>query len=195
MFGQVQTPSFVHGLPQTETAVAYARDAHEGQRRKVDGAPFIEHPLEVASLLYDTGASDHVIAAGALHDVIEKTDADEAEIRRRFGARVSRIVAAVSEDATIDSYTERKAELRARAARAGPNALMVLAADKVSKARELRLNEGAMRRSHRRRIAHYEECLALVERRLPGSPLVEQLRVELEQLRDGAFSAPAAVGA
>ena len=48
---------------------------HAGQRRQLDGAPFIEHPLEVAAILHDAGAPDHVIAAGILHDTLEKTDA------------------------------------------------------------------------------------------------------------------------
>jgi (p)ppGpp synthase/HD superfamily hydrolase len=41
--------------------------------RSSDGAPFIRHPLEVATVLYRTGAPDHLIAAGLLHDVVEKT--------------------------------------------------------------------------------------------------------------------------
>jgi tetratricopeptide (TPR) repeat protein len=118
---------FVEGLPQTHAAVAYATSAHDGQRRKIDGAPFIEHPLEVASLLYYAGAPDHVIAAGALHDVIEKTGVEGTQLRRRFGMKVSGLVLAVSEDERITSYQERKADLRARAASAGEEALMVFA--------------------------------------------------------------------
>ena len=39
-------------LPKTKAAIAYATRMHDGQRRQIDGAPFIVHPLEVASLLY-----------------------------------------------------------------------------------------------------------------------------------------------
>ena len=184
MLGQRRTPSFVNGLPRTRAAVAFAEDAHEGQRRKVDGAPFIAHPLEVASLLYYAGAADHVIAAGVLHDVLEKSDADVPTLRRRFGARIASIVAAVTEDETIALYADRKAELRERAARAGEGALLVLAADKVSKARELQRYEPGKPRTRTRRIAHYRECLELVRQRLPGSPLVRELEVELERLGD-----------
>jgi (p)ppGpp synthase/HD superfamily hydrolase len=90
-------PTFVRGLPQTQAAVAYARRMHGGQRR-VDGAPFIVHPLGVVTLQYHAGAPDHLIAAGAMHDLIEKTRVSPSEPRERFGARIPELVLAVSDD-------------------------------------------------------------------------------------------------
>ncbi len=132
-------PDFVVRLPKTRAAIAFARSSHAGQRRRVDGAPFILHPLEVGSLLYHVGAPDHVIAAGVLHDTIEKTAVDAEAISRRFGPRVAAIVTAVSEDERIESYDARKRALREQVQAAGADALMVFAADKISKARELKL--------------------------------------------------------
>lgn len=171
----------------TRRAIVYAERVHEGQRRSSDGGPFIAHPLEVACLLYDAGAADHVIAAGVLHDVLEKTDADAADLQARFGLRVATLVLAVSDDPRIGSYAERKAALRAQVARAGREALMVFAADKVSKVRELnpenaRSGEQSApgSRGRDRRIAHYRQCLQLLEELLTDSSLVAQLRTELE---------------
>ena len=144
--------------------------------------PFIAHPIEVASLLYEAGARDDVVAAGLLHDVIEKTDVNAAQLRARFGTGVARLVLAVSEDDGIGSYARRKAALRDQAADAGEEALMVLAADKISKTRELRLHGGPARRPRQRRLAHYRDCLGLLEERLPGSRLVKELGTELEHL-------------
>ncbi len=191
-------PPGVHRLPITTAAVAYAKRAHDGQRRRVDGAPFIVHPLEVASLLYRAGAPDHLIAAGALHDTIEKTDVVASELRERFGSRVATLVLAVSEDEHITGYAPRKAALRQQVASAGEEALMLFAADKLSKARELRLTPAparksgaaAITRTRDRRLTHYRHCLALLEDQLPDSPLVKQLRTELEAGRDGAISEP-----
>src|SRR3954451_10882822 len=84
-----------------------ASQRHRGQVRW-DGAPFILHPLEVASLLANTGHEDTVVAAGALHDVLEKTDTTREELEREFGPEIAAIVAAVSEDASIEDYVERK---------------------------------------------------------------------------------------
>jgi GTP diphosphokinase / guanosine-3',5'-bis(diphosphate) 3'-diphosphatase len=80
-------PRFVDWLPQTRAAIAYAEQMHKGQRRG-DGTPFILHPLEVAALLYYAGAPDHVIAAGAMHDLIEKSGVSVSELRERSGSRI-----------------------------------------------------------------------------------------------------------
>jgi len=191
-------PGFIHGLPKTNEAVAYARRAHDGQRRRVDGAPFILHPLEVASLLYYAGAPDHLIAAGVLHDAIEKAHVVASDLREGFGSRVAVLVLAVSEDERINGYAQRKAALREQVGRAGEEALMLFAADKLSKVRELHLDptapgkslsSGAIARSRGRRLTHYRNCLALLEDRLPDYPLVGQLRTELAGVWDSAISA------
>lgn len=178
-------PDLITGLLRTRAAFAYAEERHAGQRRKVDGTPFITHPIEVALLLLDAGASDHVIAAGVLHDTIEKTGADSADLRRRFGARTAALVAAVTEDKQIRGYATRKAALRRQVEAAGREAMLVFAADKVSKVRELS-GKSSPPRPSQRHMTHYRRCLELLERLLGDSPLVAQLRIEL-----GRVAAPA----
>jgi len=180
-----RTPAFVDGLPVTEVALGYAADVHRGQCREVDGAPFIVHPLEVASLLFFVGASDTVVAAGVLHDVIEDTDAVAGDLRARVGETVTALVLAVSEDDRIDDFDARKAALRAQVAAAGDDALLLFAADKVSKVRELRL---ARERgvpddpAAARKLDHYRRSLDLLDELAPGTPLVLRLGRELDQL-------------
>jgi len=175
--GERRTPEFVHGRPRTRKAIRYAERLHAGQIGQIDGAPFILHPLEVAALLHGAGAPDHVIAAGALHDTLEKTDATAEDLAARFGPEIAALVCAVSEDRSITTYTERKAGLRDQVAHAGPEAALVFAADKLSKVRELRRTEDAPVR--RRRLTHYRRCLALLKEKLPGSTLVEALEVDV----------------
>jgi (p)ppGpp synthase/HD superfamily hydrolase len=165
-------------LPRTRDALAYAEERHAGQRRKADDAPFIEHPLEVAWLLYRAGAPDDVIAAGVLHDTIEKAGASADELEERFGHHTTELVVAVSEDPEIPGYARRKAALRDQVAAAGPEALMVFAADKISKVRELR----ATRSLPKGRLTHYRRCVELLERLLSDSPLVTQLRTEFDRV-------------
>jgi (p)ppGpp synthase/HD superfamily hydrolase len=194
-------PSSAQGLPKTHAALAYARERHAGQRRDLDGAPFILHPTEVATLLYRAGAPDHLIAAGALHDVIEKTPTSASELRHRFGTRVCTLVQAVSEDGRIPGYAARKSDLRQKVADAGEEALMLFAADKISKARELRHRAARSRvrtrspsgGSLRDRLSHYGKCLKLLHERIPDSPLSDQLAYELDALdADFAISAASA---
>jgi hypothetical protein len=189
--GTRRIPDSLESLPKTKAALGYARQLHAGQTRKADGAPFILHPREVAFLLYRAGAPDHLIAAGALHDVIEKTAAVTADLRKRFGSTVTALVLAVTEDERIGGYAARKGALRNQVAKAGDEALMLFAADKISKARELSREDGGVgarpgppgkSRLRKRRLAHYQRSLALLQERLPDSPLVAQLSAELESL-------------
>jgi (p)ppGpp synthase/HD superfamily hydrolase len=189
-------PTFAKGLPQTERAIEYAERMHAGQQR-ADGTPFVLHPREVAALLYYAGAPDHLIAAGVMHDLVEKTDATASDLRQRFGQRITELVLAVSDDERIAGYAKRKAALRQQVAGAGEEALMLFAADKLSKMRELRrepaidpaIDSAAtstpnrVRELRARRLRHYQRSLALLEERLAESTLVTALRDELASLQ------------
>jgi (p)ppGpp synthase/HD superfamily hydrolase len=170
----------------------FADRLHAGQRRQADGAPFIVHPIEVATLLLQAGASDDVVAAGLLHDAIEKAGADAADLRERFGPGVAALVVALSEDLAIAGYHDRKAALRRQIAAAGSDALLILAADKVSKARELRLEPLFPALADERKLTHYRHCLDLLEDKIAGSPLVRDLRAELDNIAAAARPALAA---
>jgi (p)ppGpp synthase/HD superfamily hydrolase len=176
-------PSFVDDLPQTRAALEFAAARHGGQRREADRAPFILHPLEVAHLLHGRGCADGVVAAGVLHDTVEDAHVTLEELAAHFGERVAALVGAVTEPESEGSYRERKAALRTAVEGAEDDALVIYAADKVAKSRELRMalarGDGVAGAA---KLEHYEASLALLERRLPRHPLVRQLRFELEAL-------------
>jgi (p)ppGpp synthase/HD superfamily hydrolase len=179
---QGELASFVADLPIARRAAAWAAEAHAGQERQVDGAPFIVHPLEVALLLQAAGYRDEVIAIGLLHDVLEKAQVAPEELRDAFGPAIAAGVAALSEDEGIADYHARKAALRDRAAEADDEVVAVFGADKVVKARELRLAAAADRLPAREvacRREHYLASLGVLERRLPRHPFTEALRFEL----------------
>jgi (p)ppGpp synthase/HD superfamily hydrolase len=179
-------PGFLAGQPLAQAAWAYADEMHGGQTRKFDGAPFIDHPLEVAALLQDARAPERVVAAGLLHDTVERTDATLPDLARRFGNDVAGLVAAVTEDPSIGAYRQRKAALRRQAAAAGEQAAILFAADKISKVRQYSAQlaqdgvDGEPLRP--RRLHHYVRSLRTLERAIPGHPLVGQLRDELARL-------------
>ena len=171
-------------LPLAQEAIDFARSRHEGQRRDADDAPFVIHPLEVANLLRDEGYPDHVVATGALHEVLEDTDVDKDELEDRFGQDVAELVDSLTDDPSIEDKQERRAALRRQVAAAGETAAAVFAADKVSKARELRMkaDRGPLDDESRAKLEHYRESLAMLEEALPGSGLVGCLRDELAGL-------------
>jgi (p)ppGpp synthase/HD superfamily hydrolase len=176
--------SFLRDLPLARAAVEFAGERHAGQRRQADGAEFVLHPIEVAALLERSGYPDHVVAAGVLHDVLEDTDAERADLESRFGPEVADLVALVSDDPSIDEEERRKDDVRERVRRAGGFALVVYAADKISKVRELRslIHAGVDRAETDAKLERHRRSLHMLEQAMPGSRLVEVLRFEIEAL-------------
>jgi (p)ppGpp synthase/HD superfamily hydrolase len=187
---QADLPTFARHLPVTRAAITFAGHLYRTQRRASDEAPFILHPLEVGSLLYNTGAPDDVVAAGVLHDVIEDTSAVIEEIRLRFGGHVAALVSSVTEDATIQPPDHRKAALRAQVRASGSEAALIFAADKLAKVRELRTEITHIRQAEEAvppeiegKLGHYAASLQMLEEILAEEPLVRQLGCELEALQ------------
>jgi (p)ppGpp synthase/HD superfamily hydrolase len=176
---------FVERSPLTRDALAFADQRHAGQTRDIDDLPFVTHPVEVACLLHEAGYQDEVVAAGVLHDVLEDTDAERSDLEARFGPRVAELVEAVTDDPSIEDDAERKAALRRQVADAGECAAVVFAADKVSKAREMRVrvSRGRFQRADCPKFEHYQASLAMLSDLIPGHELVDQLRLEVEALQ------------
>jgi GTP pyrophosphokinase len=72
-------------------AYAYSKEVHSKQKR-VEGSPFIEHPLAVAAILTDMHMDSTTIAASLLHDTIEDTDTTVEDIKGLFGNDVAFLV-------------------------------------------------------------------------------------------------------
>jgi hypothetical protein len=185
MRGTAQCPRFLAGEPLLAAAYGAACEAHRGQVREFDGAPFIVHPVEVARILHRCGASTELVAVGLLHDAVEKGGTTIAAIGSAFGRRIAATVAVLTDDPAISAFAERKARVLQQVALGDDAAVMVLAADKVAKARELRAALAAGRPTPARlalRHAHYTASLRLVERRIPGHPLARALDAEVVRL-------------
>ncbi len=83
-------------------AIAFAVKAHDGMRRKKSDAPYILHPMEAAVIVGTMTDDQNLIAAAALHDVVEDADITIEEIEERFGRRVRELVQSETEDKRAD---------------------------------------------------------------------------------------------
>ena len=83
-------------------AVAFAVKAHDGMRRKKGNSPYILHPLEAAVIVGTMSDDQNLIAAAALHDVVEDAGVTIEEVEARFGARVRELVGSETEDKRAD---------------------------------------------------------------------------------------------
>lgn len=129
----------VKGLPMLARALRFAAHKHRDQRRKdADGSPYINHPIDLFSILSDEAGIDctEVLCAALLHDTIEDTETSVEEMRANFGRGVCDIVLAVTDDKTLPK-AERKHQQVLRAASARYEARLVKLADKIANLRDL----------------------------------------------------------
>ncbi len=188
--------------PRFEEALAYATQVHAGQVRKGTSTPYVSHLLAVASLVLEHGGDEDQAIAALLHDALEdqpdRTDA--AELERRFGARVRRIVEACS-DTTVHPkppWKGRKERYLEHLGDATADVLLVSCADKVHNLRAIladhaehgdamfeRFNET----DPQQHLWYYGALAAAFAERLPGR-LSSQLSAMVEEFRT-AVSTPA----
>jgi len=89
-------------------AYAFSKEAHSRQKR-VEGSPYIEHPLAVASILTDMRMDSATIAAGLLHDTIEDTDITAEDIKGLFGDEVAFLVESLTKLGKMEFKTSAQA--------------------------------------------------------------------------------------
>ena len=82
-------------LELVQRAGELAISAHGKDRRK-SGEPYALHPIAVGAILARMQLDPETIAGALLHDVVEDTPVEAAEIERLFGQRVARLVDGVT---------------------------------------------------------------------------------------------------
>ena len=145
----------------------------------------------MAHLLEEAGFPADVVAAGLLHDVLEKSQVRPLEIRARFGPRVARLVRAMTEPDDVHAFPLRKAIHRVQVTNAGADVEAIFAADKLANAMTLRAAiERDGERAVRRRVGphfddkldHYQATLDLLGKSKPPPPFLDALAEELRLL-------------
>jgi (p)ppGpp synthase/HD superfamily hydrolase len=169
-------PDFVRDRPLLQGAYGTALAAHHGPRRR--GDTDIEHPVGVATLLDQHGFSEEIVAAALLHDVVEDTDTDIAEIRGAFGDEVADLVERMTEDQTIRPYGERKAEHRHRVA-GDRRVAAIYAADKLAHTKQFNTEHVE---PSAQRLEHYRRTLVELSDAYPSLDFLAELRSELDHL-------------
>ncbi len=87
-------------------AYVFAMKAHGAQKR-ASGDPYFSHPLEVAGILTEYKVDSASIVTALLHDTIEDTDTDLADIDEHFGDEVSRLVDGVTKLTRIEFQSDQ----------------------------------------------------------------------------------------
>lgn len=87
----------------------FSSEAHCSQKR-IEGSPYIEHPLAVASILADMKMDIGTIAAGLLHDTVEDTETTVKDIRDLFGKEVAFLVEGLTKLSRMEFMTREEAQ-------------------------------------------------------------------------------------
>lgn len=173
-------------------ALEMAEKAHAGQTRNGSGGmAYIHHPVAVAELLAEFGLGEETVAAALLHDAVEDSEASVEDIAAAFGPRVADLVAALTEDESIEPFERRKDAHRRHVEEVGGDALAIYAADKLSNIRVLRralASEGESAGEEFEAPLDLKEQvwaddLEMLRRRAPGLSFVDDLGEELAKLR------------
>src|SRR5450759_3356303 len=130
-------------------ALEFAASRHRTQKRKgKDQSPYINHPIQVASLLANEGGERDpiLLTAAILHDVIEDTvDTPEEKqelinlISEIFGEQVLSLTLEVTDDKSLEK-SERKRLQVEQAPYKSVNAKKLKIADKIMNVRDITNN-------------------------------------------------------
>lgn len=133
-------------------ALEFAAGRHRSQFRKgLDRTPYINHPIQVASLLAnDAGETDtELLVAAILHDVIEDTvnsveERDEliGVISGMFGESILALTLEVTDDKTLEKQERKRLQVE-NASHKSLNAKKLKIADKIMNLRDITYNHPA----------------------------------------------------
>ena len=97
----------VFELQKIIKAYQIANEAHFNQKR-LSGEPFINHPINVAYILAETGFDSDTVCAALLHDVVEDTNYSKEEIKQIFGDTIATLVDGVTKMKGSDFTSKRQ---------------------------------------------------------------------------------------
>lgn len=114
-----EIPLMKAGQDMTNTitkAARFARVAHGGQKRDLTGDPYIRHPARVASRVTmldkslgdDVTATEQMIVAAWLHDVVEDTPTSIEQVQKEFGLIVASFVTWLTNEFTSKRHPKTK---------------------------------------------------------------------------------------
>lgn len=123
-----------------DKAMIFAINAHANTERRGKGFPYIIHCMEAVEIVATMTSDREMLAAAALHDVVEDTPTTVEDIRREFGDRVANLVEAESEkrvegSSPEDTWHARKEAAMRHLANAPLEVKIVAMGDKLSNLR------------------------------------------------------------
>jgi len=164
-----------HEVAHLLRALEFSAAKHRDQRRKdQEASPYINHPIEVASVLANVGGVDDVptLVAAILHDTLEDTKTTGEELEGQFGREIRLLVQELSDDKRLLKADRKRLQVE-HASALSVRAKLIKLGDKICNVRDVTHRPPAHWPIERRR-----EYLDWTERVVAGcrgvSPTLEQ---------------------
>ncbi len=166
-------------LAAVENAYHYAKKAH-GEQVRYTGEPYITHPLAVALILAEMHMDVDTVIAAILHDVVEDTRVQQADIVEQFGADVAALVDGVTKLTQIhfENHAQAQAENFRKMVMAMASDIRVILIKLSDRLHNMRTIHGLPPNKRRRVALETIEIFAPIANRLG----MHAFRVELEDL-------------
>jgi (p)ppGpp synthase/HD superfamily hydrolase len=126
--------------PLIVKASVFAYKAHEGVSRKYSSAPYITHPARVSKATAELpGATEEMVAAAWLHDVVEDTSITIEVIRQEFGDKVAELVGWLTNEPKVpgENRAARKKKNAERLSKAPKDAQRIKMLDRMDNLGEM----------------------------------------------------------
>jgi guanosine-3',5'-bis(diphosphate) 3'-pyrophosphohydrolase len=164
-------------------AFNFAVEAHKNQKR-ISGAPYVVHPVAVASILVELRLDSATIITGLLHDTIEDTKTTYDVVLKEFGKEVADLVDGVTKISALEEKVKdnSKAENFRKLILATSKDIRVLLVKLADRLHNMRTIQAFKSEEKKKRIA--KETMEIY------APLAERMGMNLirDELEDLSFS-------
>lgn len=178
--------------PRLIKAINTAAWAHRDHVRKGTDIPYVSHVVGVMHLVSQVTDDEDVLIAALFHDILEDVPEEYSPQRmaEEFGDRVVELVRGVTKDSSVSSWQDRSDAYLAHLREADDGSVLISAADKLHNLLSIHADLdtlgdelwGRFNSGKERQLWWYRSVADLVQERLPGNPLGEELARQVEQL-------------
>ena len=178
--------------PRLIKAINTAAWAHRDHVRKGTDIPYVSHVFGVMHLVSQVTDDEDVLIAALFHDILEDVPEEYSAERmgEEFGDRVVELVGGVTKDSSLSSWQDRSDAYLAHLREADDGSVLISAADKLHNLLSIHADLDALgdelwgrfNSGKERQLWWYRSVADLVQERLPGNPLGEELARQVERL-------------
>lgn len=119
-------------------ALQFASIKHKTQVRKGTQEPYINHPIDLISILNLCNINDEItLCIALLHDTLEDTNTSFEELEKIFNKEIAKGVLLMSDNKTLPKSQRKKLQIEHNTKDLPTNVQMVKIADKISNIRNI----------------------------------------------------------